>query len=302
MYFSVIRAAARRNMCRSYVRKDETSGGKVLLHHAPPDSSDRVHIGNDQHIETGDAQSSGASSQCKAHRVSMYRRKNVSLLPFRFIIIVWDDVCGAGNVGARSAPVYQRKSEDCNAGSSSCAARLHADRTLMVEAIHNQLWLNAEKEGKAKGLKKLMKIQSICRKLGITKQNKILDEIREKCVGSLHIIICGGAHLSKEIAEEFQLLGVTVLQGYGITECSPLVSVNSNYSCQLDSVGYVLPETEVKTVDEEIWVRGVGVMNGYYKSKELTDEVMEGEWFKTGIWAISTKRDFSILQAVRRIW
>ena len=163
---------------------------------------------------------------------------------------------------------------------------------LMVEAIHNQLWLNAEKEGKAKGLKKLMKMQSICRKLGITKQNKILDEIREKCVGSLHIIICGGAHLSKEIAEEFQLLGVTVLQGYGITECSPLVSVNSNYSCQLDSVGYVLPETEVKTVDEEIWVRGVGVMNGYYKSKELTDEVMEGEWFKTGDMGYLDKEGF----------
>lgn len=153
---------------------------------------------------------------------------------------------------------------------------------LMVEAIHNQMWLNAEKEGKAKGLKKLLKIQGIYRKLGITKQNEILEEIREKCVGSLHIIICGGAHLSKEVAEEFQLLGVTVLQGYGITECSPLVSVNSNYSYQLDSVGYVLPETEVKIVDEEIWVRGVGVMNGYYNAQELTDEVMEGEWFKTG--------------------
>ena len=162
----------------------------------------------------------------------------------------------------------------------------HADSMLtvplMIEAIHNQLWLNAEKEGKADGLRRLLKIHKILSRVGIHKRSKILDEIREKCVGSLHIIICGGAHLSREIAEEFLLLGILVLQGYGITECSPLVAVNSNYSYDMDSVGYVLPCCEVKIVDEEIWVRGKSVMNGYYKAPELTAEVMEGEWFRTG--------------------
>lgn len=153
---------------------------------------------------------------------------------------------------------------------------------LMVEAIHNQLWLNAEREGKAEGLRRLLNLQRLLRKFGIKSNNKILDEIRQKCVGTLHIIICGGAHLNKEIAEEFLLLGILVLQGYGITECSPLVSVNSNYSYDMDSVGYVLPCCEVKIEDEEIWVRGKSVMNGYYKAPELTAEVMEGEWFRTG--------------------
>lgn len=60
------------------------------------------------------------------------------------------------------------------------------------------------------------------------------------------------------------------------------MAVNSNYSYDMDSVGYVLPCCEVKIVDEEIWVRGKSVMNGYYKAPELTAEVMEGEWFRTG--------------------
>lgn len=152
---------------------------------------------------------------------------------------------------------------------------------LMIEAIHNQIWLNAEKAGKADALHKLLKLEALRRKLGL-KSSKAITELREKSVGSLHIIICGGAHLSLEIAEEFQLLGILTLQGYGITECSPLVSVNSNHSYQLDSVGHVLPGCEVKIEEEEIWVRGKSVMNGYYKSPEQTREVMEGEWFKTG--------------------
>lgn len=153
---------------------------------------------------------------------------------------------------------------------------------LMLEAIHNQIWLSAEKAGKAEGLRKLMSVSRVCRKMGLPWRSSKLDEIREKAVGRLKIVVSGGAHLDSEIADEFALLGLTMLQGYGITECSPLIAVNRNKAFNTGSVGYIMPGCEVKIEQEEIWVRGVNVMKGYYNNPQQTAEVMEGEWFKTG--------------------
>lgn len=153
---------------------------------------------------------------------------------------------------------------------------------LMVEAIHRQIWLAAEQSGKADGLRRLLKLQGIMQRVGVKKPNKVLEEIREKSMGTLKVIICGGAHMSREVSEEFMMMGISILQGYGITECSPLVSVNSSHACKIDSVGLVLPHSEVKIEDEEILVRGDTIMNGYYNAPELTREAMSGEWFCTG--------------------
>ena len=153
---------------------------------------------------------------------------------------------------------------------------------LMLEAICNQIWLNAEKQGKDKALRRLMEVVKRMHKLGIRPKIKALEEIREKAFGTIHLVISGGAALSREVAEELDALGLTVLQGYGITECSPLVAVNRNAFCRLGSVGPVLPSFEMKIVDGEIYLRGKSLMAGYYRAPELNDEVMEDGWFKTG--------------------
>lgn len=153
---------------------------------------------------------------------------------------------------------------------------------LMVEAIHNQLWLSAKQNHKDEALKKALKISRLRRQVGMKRPIKELEAIKKQIMGDLRVIICGGAHMSKDIAEEFEILGVTMLQGYGITECSPLVAVNGNHACKLSSVGLVLPSCEVKIVDEEIYVKGVNLMNGYYGMPEETEAVMEDGWFKTG--------------------
>lgn len=153
---------------------------------------------------------------------------------------------------------------------------------LIVEAIHNQMWLSAERKGKAKQLKKLIRICTVYKQLGLTPKTKAISEMREKIVGNLSLFICGGAHLSKEISEEFECFGIKVLQGYGITECSPLISVNRNELRKMGSAGLPLPNCEIKLVDGEFWVRGVSVMQGYYKSPEDTALAMEDGWFKTG--------------------
>ena len=153
---------------------------------------------------------------------------------------------------------------------------------LMLETIHRNLWQNAEETGKASGLRKLLKLRGFTKALGFKKCCKTLAAIREKCFGEIRLIICGGAHMDPDITEEFALLGVDVVQGYGITECAPLVSVNRNRANKPRSVGLVTPNCEVRLVDGEIFVRGKNLMSGYYNSPEMTAEVMEDGWFKTG--------------------
>ena len=153
---------------------------------------------------------------------------------------------------------------------------------LMLEMIHNRIWQSAEESGKDEDLKKLFKITRLLRSIGIRKPGKVLEAIREKSFGSIDLIICGGAHMSAEIMDQFQCMGVTVLQGYGITECGPLVSVNRNEANKLDSVGLVTANCEVKLDNGEILVRGKNLMTGYYNHPELTEEAMRDGWFCTG--------------------
>lgn len=153
---------------------------------------------------------------------------------------------------------------------------------LLVEAIHNQLWIGAERSGQAPALRKLLKLASVGGKLHLPLAERRLAAVRKEAFGDLHLIICGGAHLGTDILEEFHLLGVSLLQGYGITECAPLISVNSERNNRVGSVGAPMESMEVKLVDGEVWVRGPAVMQGYYKSPEQMREAMEDGWFKTG--------------------
>ena len=100
--------------------------------------------------------------------------------------------------------------------------------------------------------------------------------------GSLHTICSGGAYLDPDYVDRFQEYGITVLQGYGMTECSPVISTNLEWNCKKESVGKLLPNCEARVVDEEIWVRGTSVMMGYYKMPEETAEALEDGWLKTG--------------------
>ena len=100
--------------------------------------------------------------------------------------------------------------------------------------------------------------------------------------GNLKTICSGGAYLDPDYVEKFAEYGITVLQGYGMTECSPVISNNVEWANKTGSVGQLLPNCEAKIVDEEIWVKGSSVMMGYYKMPEETAEALEDGWLKTG--------------------
>lgn len=100
--------------------------------------------------------------------------------------------------------------------------------------------------------------------------------------GKLKTICSGGAYLDPEYVRKFAEYGIDVLQGYGMSECSPVISTNPSWDNRIGSVGMLMPNLEAKTVDHELWVKGSSVMMGYYKMPEETAEALEDGWLKTG--------------------
>lgn len=107
--------------------------------------------------------------------------------------------------------------------------------------------------------------------------------VKAKVFGrQFHTICSGGAYLNPAYIQTFKKYGITILQGYGMTECSPVISTNLSFFNKEGSVGKLLPNCEAKTVDEELWVKGSSVMQGYYHMPEETAEALEDGWLKTG--------------------
>lgn len=98
-----------------------------------------------------------------------------------------------------------------------------------------------------------------------------------------HTICSGGAYLNPAYIDMFAQYGITILQGYGMTECAPVISTTVSWNVRKDAVGQLIPNCEAKTVEEELWVRGSSVMAGYYKMPEETAQTLtEDGWLRTG--------------------
>ncbi|MEA4973777.1 MAG: AMP-binding protein [Candidatus Metalachnospira sp.] len=153
---------------------------------------------------------------------------------------------------------------------------------LIIEVIHKSYWGFIEKAEKKDYVIKRMGFERLVHKYGSLIGSEVKKCIKGTAFEELDTILSGGAYLSKTIAEDMLHFGVVVLQGYGATECSPSITCNESDDFSLDSVGVLLPGNEVKIVDDEIYVKGNCLMNGYYKAEELTKEAFDDGWFKTG--------------------
>lgn len=159
---------------------------------------------------------------------------------------------------------------------------------LFIEDMYEKINQTIKSEKKGVLIKSLIIISNVLILFGIDIRKKIFAPILKFFGGNLEVIVCGGAPLEKKYIKYFRNFGIDLLNGYGITECSPVVSVNRNSHYRDGSVGQCLSECSVK-IDEpnekgegEICVKGSIVMLGYYKMEEETRKVIKDRWFSTG--------------------
>ena len=158
-----------------------------------------------------------------------------------------------------------------------------------LEVMNKKIWAAARKGGKEGLLKGMMALSNFLRKFGIDIRRTLFKSVLKPFGGKLEMIICGGAKLDEDIIRTFDSIGITVLNGYGITECSPLISANRNKYQKPGSVGTPILACRVKidNPDEngegEICVKGPNVMLGYFNNPEATAEAFDKDgYFHTG--------------------
>jgi len=111
----------------------------------------------------------------------------------------------------------------------------------------------------------------------------VFTKLREKTGGKLRFFISGGAALSRHLGEFFEAAGLIIIEGYGLTESSPVIAANRFDDYKFGTVGKSFPEVEIKIAsDGEILARGPNIMQGYFKNKKETDEVIHDGWLHTG--------------------
>ena len=164
---------------------------------------------------------------------------------------------------------------------------------LFVSTFYKRIWDEAKKKGKDDILRKGIAVASMTKKVGLDISQNLFKEVLSAFGGRLSKIVCGGAAMDPEMVRNFGVFGITIVEGYGITECSPLIAVSPYYKQKKGSVGPAVSCCTVMidepTADEngrmigEILVKGENVMLGYYENEEATKEVFtEDGWFRTG--------------------
>lgn len=159
---------------------------------------------------------------------------------------------------------------------------------MAIEMIYSQIISSAKRSGQYETLMRGINSSRAFMKCGIDNRRTFFKNIHDSLGGQLEFIMCGGAYLNPEIEEFMFDIGIQIITGYGLTECSPCVTCSRRYEYKTGSVGIPLDCCEIKINDPdengvgEIFVRGDNVMMGYYNDPEATAEVFEGDWFKTG--------------------
>ncbi len=160
---------------------------------------------------------------------------------------------------------------------------------LLYEKLHSSIWKNIRKQGKEKLIRRVMKTNRLTKKVRLDLGKVFFKKITDVFGGRMRIMISGGAAIDPGILEDFRAFGINAVQGYGLTECSPMGALNPENAPKSDAIGINFPGTEFKIIDAneegigELCIRGDHVMLGYYNMPEETAAVIDEEgWLHTG--------------------
>ena len=159
---------------------------------------------------------------------------------------------------------------------------------ILFEGMYKKVMKSIEKKGKLETVKKGIKISNFLLKFGIDIRRKIFKEIHDNLGGKVRLFVAGGAALDPETEKGFNALGVRTLQGYGLTESSPVIAAEDDKYQRLGSIGKAFPSLDVKIEHPneegigELLAKGPSIMLGYYNNEEATKETLEDGWLHTG--------------------
>ena len=168
---------------------------------------------------------------------------------------------------------------------------------LLIESIYKKLQKEIEKQGKTKIIYGARKVTNILDKVGIHIKRKVFKEIIQN-LGNLRFIISGAAPLDRDVTQFFNEIGIRTLQGYGLTETSPVVAAENFKYVKYGSVGFPMKDVFVEIVNKdekgigEIRVKGQNVMLGYYKNEKATNDVLKDGWYYTGDYGYMDKEGY----------
>ena len=159
---------------------------------------------------------------------------------------------------------------------------------LLLEAMYKKIWQGIDKEGKTKLVKKMIKLCRFLLKLHIDIRRKIFKQILDQLGGELRFIVSGASAISKEVVQGFSDFGILTVQGYGLTETSPVLTCENERHIRFGSIGLPFQSVQLR-IDEkdengigELVVKSPSVMQGYYNNPEENAKVFEDGWFHTG--------------------
>lgn len=153
---------------------------------------------------------------------------------------------------------------------------------MLIGVIYDRIWENVRSSGKEKVFKTMITLSNGLDHCGVHIKRQLFKQVYDAFGGNLEMLISGGSLIDEKYIKGFRDIGIKVTNGYGITECSPIVATTRNKHYAPKSVGAIQPGIDCRIKNGEVQLKGETLFLGYYKDEAATAEAFDGEWFKTG--------------------